>query len=337
MKQFSIFARAALGSDSERCSEAGGVNARPDNIITIVVGGYLGAGKTTLVNHALANAGGRRIGIIVNDFGRLNIDASLLVSDQTIELANGCVCCTLADGLPSAFERLLAHRPRLDAIVIEASGVADPRKIAGYARLAGLRDARIVVAVDALAIRSLQRDRFVAGEIDRQIRSAQLLVINKRDLVDDAAAGDIRQRLHELVPHAKIVESRFGTIDWSDLLASVATDLSPEFDIGATHDDRSYESWSTVVDGFLERAGLERFAAEIAPYILRAKGIVALRDDPVHRYVWQWTPQTTSLERHDEWGNEPAQSSIVVVGRGALGLSPVCAARARVHLLGEPS
>jgi G3E family GTPase len=313
------------------------VNEARQNVRTVVVGGYLGAGKTTLVNHALASAGDRRVGVIVNDFGRLNIDASLLVSNETIELANGCVCCTLADGLPSAFERLLSYRPALDAIVVEASGVADPRKIAAYARLAGLRDARVVVVVDALAIRSLQRDRFVAGEIDRQIRSAGLLVVNKRDLVDDATAADIRRRLHELTPEARIVESSFGKVDWPDLLAPGGADLSPAERVDGVHDDRVYESWSTVVEALLERSNLERFAAALAPHALRAKGIVALREDSRHRYIWQWTPQTTSLERQDEWGNERPQSSIVVVGRGALELSSVCATLARAHLLGDPS
>jgi G3E family GTPase len=313
------------------------VNETHESVLTVVVGGYLGAGKTTLVNHALARAGDRRIGVIVNDFGRLNIDASLLVSNETIELANGCVCCTLADGLPSAFERLLSYRPALDAIVVEASGVADPRKIAGYARLAGLRDARIVVVVDALAIRSLQRDRFVAGEIDRQIRSADVLVLNKCDLVDDAAVADIRRRLRDLAPRARIAESRFGDVGWSELLATEFAGLSPVERDDGVHDDRAYESWSTVVDEPLERANLERFSAALAPHALRAKGIVALRDDARHRYVWQWTPQATSLESQREWGNELPQSSIVVVGRGAFGLSEVCSALARTHLLGDRS
>ncbi|HXM06582.1 MAG TPA: GTP-binding protein [Candidatus Acidoferrum sp.] len=313
------------------------MNEARQNVRTVVVGGYLGAGKTTLVNHALATAAGRRVGVIVNDFGRLNIDASLLVSNETIELANGCVCCTLADGLPSAFERLLSYRPALDAIVVEASGVADPRKIAAYARLAGLRDARVVVVVDASAIRSLQRDRFVAGEIDRQIRSAGLLVVNKRDLVHDTTAADIRRRLHELAPAARIVESSFGKVDWPDLLAPGGDHLLPEERDDGVHDDRVYESWSTVVEVLLERSNLEGFAAALAPHALRAKGIVALREDSRHRYIWQWTPQTTSLERQDEWGNERPQSSIVVVGRGALELSSVCAALARTHLLGDPS
>jgi G3E family GTPase len=313
------------------------VNEAGENVSTIIVGGYLGAGKTTLVNHVLATAGDRRAGVIVNDFGRLNIDASLLLSNETIELANGCVCCTLADGLPSAFERLLSYRPALDAIVVEASGVADPRKIAGYARLAGLRDARIVVVVDALAIRSLQRDRFVASEIDRQIRSAGLLVLNKCDLIDDATVTDVRARLHELAPSARLVESRFGNVDWSDLLSSGLAGLSPAERDDAVHDDRAYESWSTVVDEPLERSSLERFAGALAPHALRAKGIVALRDDSQHRYIWQWTPQTTSLECQDEWGNERPQSSIVVVGRGARELSTVCSALARTHLRGGPS
>jgi G3E family GTPase len=313
------------------------VNDAHASISTIVVGGYLGAGKTTLINHALATADGRRVGVVVNDFGALNIDASLLASDDTIELANGCVCCTLADGLPVAFERLLAQRPALDAIVVEASGVADPRKIAGYAKLAGLRAPHVVVVVDAGAIRSLQRDRFVAGEIDRQIRSAGLLVLNKRDSIDDAAAADIRQRLLALSPQARILESAFGKVTWADLLEAPDSLIQRVTHDDVQHDDDAYESWSIVIEAPLQRTTLERFGRAIAPIALRAKGIVALRDDRAQRYAWQWTPQAISLEPAGDWGNDSRQSSIVVVGRGACGLASTCAALARTHLLGDPT
>ncbi|MEX2518274.1 MAG: GTP-binding protein, partial [Paracoccaceae bacterium] len=100
-----------------------------------MVSGYLGAGKTSLVNHLLRNAGGRRIMVMVNDFGALDIDADLLESatEDTITLANGCVCCTMGTELLYALSDALDRRPRPDWLVIEASGVADPRKIAAAA------------------------------------------------------------------------------------------------------------------------------------------------------------------------------------------------------------
>jgi G3E family GTPase len=326
--------RASFGSVSVRRSEAALVH---ESVASIVVGGYLGAGKTTLVNHALATAGTRRIGVIVNDFGRLNVDAALLQTSDTIELANGCVCCTLADGLPTAFERLLSRTPALDAIVVEASGVADPRKIAGYARLAGLKTPHVVVVVDAQAILALQRDRFVAKEIDRQIRSAGLLVVNKRDTIDDATAAAIERRLHELAPAAQIVEATRGAVDWTVLLAGDAPTLQLESHDDAVHDAGVYDSWSLDLSAPIEREALERFADAISLHALRAKGVLALRGDDAVRYVWQWTPFERTLEPQAERGNGFPQSSIVVVGRAENGLASFCDGLARTYLLEDPS
>lgn len=303
----------------------------------IVIGGYLGAGKTTLVNHLLATAGTRRAGVLVNDFGRLNIDASLLQTEDTVELANGCVCCTLADGLPVAFERLLARRPPLNVILVEASGVADPRKIAGYARLAGLSDPRVVVVVDAVAIRALQRDRFVAGEIDRQIRSAGLLVVNKRDAVDDASAIDVMERLRKLAPAARIVEARYGVVDWDDLLDATTTAAGTAATGDVAHDENAYGSWSWSSESPVARDALERFANSISTRALRAKGVVALHADAGVRYVWQWTPAESSLVPLGEWGNGRPQSSIVVVGRARDEIASFCDGLARTLLLGDRS
>jgi G3E family GTPase len=307
-------------------------------VSTVAVGGYLGAGKTTLINHALATAGTRRVGVIVNDFGRLNVDASLLQTQGAIELANGCVCCTLADGLPAAFETLLARTPPLDAIVIEASGVADPRKIAGYAKLAGLHSPSVVVVVDAINVRELARDRFVGGEIERQIRSAGLLVLNKRDAVDDATAASLVEWLRARAPETPIVEARHGCIDWPALLSGDGTSASPGGSAASDgeHDGSAYESWSFESDRPLNRVGVERFARAIRPHALRAKGTIALSEDPLVRYVFQLTPGTFALEPQDDWGNAPSRSSIVVIARGTYGLSTLCDALARTYLLGDP-
>lgn len=301
----------------------------------VAIGGYLGAGKTTLVNHALATAAGRRVGVVVNDFGRLNVDASLLNAGDTVEMANGCVCCTLADGLPSAFERILALRPSVDAILIEASGVADPGKLAGYAKLAGLQSAAVVVVVDAANVRSLANDRFVAGEIIRQIRSAGLIVVNKCDTIAGDAAVAVRRWLHGLAPDAAIVEAVRGYVDLATLLSVTATPKRSADAAGPVHGEAAYESWSFERDVAFSRAGLERFARELPSHALRAKGIVALQSDPGRRYSMQWTPNSLAIEQLGDWGNDGPVSSIVVIGRGAFGLASFCDDLARTYLWGN--
>ena len=136
---------------------------------TVVIAGYLGAGKTSLVNHLLRNPGGRRIMVMVNDFGALDIDADLLESadDDTVTLSNGCICCTMGTELMYALADACDRRPRPDALVIEASGVAQPEKIATAAHAEPeMRYGGIVTLADAANLAGLLEDR----EIGEQVR-----------------------------------------------------------------------------------------------------------------------------------------------------------------------
>ena len=198
-----------------------------------IIGGYLGAGKTTLINKILSEDHGARILVLVNDFGAINIDASLLISakDDTIELANGCVCCTMGSDLFMAVADALDRRPRPDHLIIEASGVADPAKIAEVARAEpDLSYAGIVTVVDGLRVRDLLNDPQIGAQIHGQIACADLLIVSKTPL-DDAPVSE----LHEISPVSLIAaeDVRFESI----LLSN------PEFKtlhVGHSH----YTSWS---------------------------------------------------------------------------------------------
>ena len=154
-----------------------------------ILGGYLGAGKTTLLNNLLQNNDGLRIGLIVNDFGQVNIDAQLIAShdDSQINLTNGCVCCTMTDGFFEALESLREGPAPLDHLVVEASGVADVGKLSQYGHLPGYVLHAVVVVVDAETIRSKTRDKYVGATVKRQLSQADLLILNKCDLADDVA------------------------------------------------------------------------------------------------------------------------------------------------------
>lgn len=152
-----------------------------------VIGGFLGAGKTTLLNHLLESADGRRLAVLVNDFGALNIDAELVASRgvDSIALSNGCVCCSIGDDLSAALIRVLDHEPRFDALLIEASGVSDPWRIAQV----GLADPAlslggVVVVVDSSAILLQAADPLLCDSVQRQVQAADWLLMNKSDLVD---------------------------------------------------------------------------------------------------------------------------------------------------------
>jgi G3E family GTPase len=156
-----------------------------------VIGGYLGAGKTTLLNRLLHEPGGRRLGVIVNDFGSIGIDAELLtaVSDTgVINLPNGCVCCTLGGDLYESLSTLRDADAPPDQIVIEASGVADPAVAAAWGTSAGFEPGGVIVLAAADSIRRQLKDKYVGGEVRRQLVGADLVVLTK---VDVAGAEEI--------------------------------------------------------------------------------------------------------------------------------------------------
>lgn len=177
---------------------------------TIVLGGYLGAGKTTLLNHLLRHAQGRRIAIMVNDFGAIGIDADLIESTdgEVMSLAGGCICCSVGSDLVAALMALAQRVPPPDLVLIETSGVALPGSVARGARLApGIEIDAVVVLVDAETIRIRANDRHVGDTVMQQLGEADLLVLNKIDLVDEPALGATQHWLAGIAPHARIIES----------------------------------------------------------------------------------------------------------------------------------
>lgn len=255
-----------------------------------VLGGYLGAGKTTLLNHLLASADGERIAVLVNDFGSIDIDAALVQSHDgdTIQLANGCICCSLAEGFAQAMERVDARRPRPDRVVIEASGVADPSAVAQYAHLPGFRLDAVVVLADAETIRSRTTDRYVGRQVLEQLRRADVIVLNKVDLIDEHAHDELRAWLAGLAPATTVLSTTHANVDRHVLFeprdttshaAPLATP-SPTSAHAMVH-----RTWTLVSDRPIDRTNTERLLATLPPSVVRAKGLVAFVDDPERRVI----------------------------------------------------
>lgn len=178
---------------------------------TVVIGGYLGAGKTSLVNALLRQADGLRIAVMVNDFGEIGIDADLIESAEgaVMNLAGGCICCNFGSDLVGALIALGRRNPLPDRILIETSGVALPAAVMRSAALAPhIEPDGIVVLVDAETVLARARDRYVGDTVRQQLRDADLLVLNKLDLVDPGALPALRSSLRALAPDARIVETR---------------------------------------------------------------------------------------------------------------------------------
>lgn len=199
----------------------------------LVIGGYLGAGKTTMIKHLLSHSGGLRLLVLVNDFGSINIDADLIASQDgdTIALSNGCVCCAMTGDLFYAIGDALDRNPRPDLVIVEASGVADPARIAAIALAEPeLEYTGIVTVVDTMTACDLLDDDQIAAQIKGQIAAADLIAMSKPDCGDPVA---VEKRLAS-ISRAMIVSSLHGAID-----LSFVTGLQPRRDIEPRHADHA--------------------------------------------------------------------------------------------------
>lgn len=303
----------------------------------VVVAGYLGSGKTTLLNHLLRSAGaaGTRLGVLVNDFGKVNIDA-LLVSaqaDGTVSLGNGCMCCTVdADGLADALTSLVRPSVGLDAIVIEASGIAEPKSL--IRMVTSVADARLrygglVYVVDAAHLEQVRRSH---PELDAHVAIADLVLVNKVDLIPDESRRAVEALVAQLNATAPRVVTRNAVID-PELLFDVAQrevdqarpgqmtldELLLEEDVGHDHHEHlhaAYESVSFSSDRPMDPRRLARFLERPPDGCFRIKGIVHF-DVPRHRqrFVVHGVGGFVRVLR-EPWGDRRPATEVVAIGRG---------------------
>ena len=242
-----------------------------------VISGYLGAGKTTLINRLLSGDHGLRLLVIVNDFGAINIDATLLASasDDTIALTNGCVCCTMGADLFMALGDALDRTPRPDHLVIEASGIADPAAIANAAIAEPeMSYAGIITLVDALNAPALLDDPLIAPQVGQQITAADMVLLSKTDTIDT----DLSTRITGLGAQAPTL---IPDSDLAPLLFGV-TPL-PRSRQAAPHP--AYASWQHDSETRVSRAALGEALANRPDGLYRLKGFILTDDGPYETHV----------------------------------------------------
>lgn len=303
-----------------------------DRIPYTVIGGYLGAGKTTLLNNLLRNSQGLRLAVLVNDFGAVNIDADLIISHdgETINLASGCICCSLADGFMLALNRVSKRRGEIDHIVVEASGVADPAKIGHYGAVLKLDLEGVIVLVDAEQIREKAANKYVGDTVIRQLKGADLLVLNKVDLVSPWELARVHSWLVDLVPGARIVEAVNGQVPLPLLLGTLHG-AAPEPPADHVHDhahpeehESMYRTWSFTAETPLDRSALVALLESLPAGVLRAKGFVRLADDPGRRYLLQLVGRRWKLTPGEPWDAIEPQTRLVFISLpGATGLQEI--------------
>jgi G3E family GTPase len=295
-----------------------------------IIGGFLGAGKTSLLNHILTNSSGRRVAVLVNDFGDINIDAKLIVSieGETVSLANGCICCTIRDDLLTEVLRVLGTEPRPEYIVIETSGVSKPVAVAETflnPSTQGLVDVQnMITVVDAELVVD---DTAGFGDIAfDQINVADMVVINKTDLVSKQQVADLTKRIEQIVPGARIWETTYGIVPLELIFHEGAGTAMESFRDRSTAttgdeqksaiDEHNFHTWTFRSDERWSFDALERAMGNLPREIYRAKGIVQLDLDTGDYGILQMAGRRTTLKlsEPDSSMTAPITTELVFIG-----------------------
>jgi len=245
-----------------------------------IIGGYLGAGKTTLINHLLRHANGRRLAILVNEFGDLAIDADLIEAegDDIISLAGGCVCCSYGNDLIMAMMEMAQMNPRPDHIVLEASGVALPGAIANSVSLLDAYSVDgLIVLADAETVQQRARDKYMSDTILRQLADANIVLLNKTDLISTARRDDVLQWLTDVAKNASVLEAEYSSVP-SAVILSQFENANPDQSDFYIHDVAAFRTESIMPP---QSTDPDAYAKELIGQragLVRAKGFVRSKD-----------------------------------------------------------
>ncbi|BAT58902.1 putative GTP-binding protein YjiA [Variibacter gotjawalensis] len=316
-----------------------------------VITGYLGAGKTTLLNRILSEPHGKKYAVIVNEFGEIGIDNDIIVNadEEVFEMNNGCVCCTVRGDLIRILEGLMRRKGKFDAIIVETTGLADPAPVAQTFFMdenigAKTKLDAVVTVADAKWLRERLSD---APEAKNQVAFADVIIINKTDLVTPEELRAVEMRIRAINPYAKIHRTERCSLPIADVLSRNAFDLErildiePEFLTADDHDhdhhhgdhdhhhdhghglkhyhDEDMQSLSLKSEKPLDPdkffPWVQNLVQVEGPNILRTKGILAFKDDP-QRFVFQGVHMILDGAPQRDWKSDEARDSrIVFIGR----------------------
>jgi G3E family GTPase len=327
-----------------------------EKVPVTVLTGYLGAGKTTLLNRILSEPHGKKYAVIVNEFGEIGIDNDLVVGadEEVFEMNNGCICCTVRGDLIRIIDGLMRRKGKFDAIIVETTGLADPAPVAQTFFVDDAVGAKtkldaVVTVADARWLKDRLRD---APEAKNQIAFADVILLNKTDLVADTDLREVEARIRGINPYANIHRTERCAIALPEVLNRGAFDLDRILDIepqfldapdAHEHDhdhdhahgdghhhhhahgglkhyhDEEMQSLSLASDRVVNPDAffpwMQELVAKEGPNILRCKGILAFKDDP-DRFVLQGVHMMLDGDHQRPWkADEPRQSRLVFIGR----------------------
>lgn len=302
-----------------------------EKIPVTVLTGYLGAGKTTLLNRILTEDHGKKFAVIVNEFGEAGIDGDLVVGadEEVFEMNNGCICCTVRGDLIRILDGLMKRKGKFDAIIVETTGLADPAPVAQTFFVdQDVGDATKLDAVITVTDAKWLKDRLKdAPEAKNQIAFADVIVLNKTDLVTPEELASVEAAIRAINPYAKLHKTERCALPIDQLLDRNAFDLDrildiePDFLESGHHHHHSDEvrSMSFTIPGDVDPEKFMPWINDVSqaqgPNILRSKGILAFKGEP-RRFVFQGVHMILDGDLQRDWkAGETRESRLVFIGR----------------------
>lgn len=297
--------------------------AQPSKIPITAITGFLGAGKTTLLNYILQHNQGLKIGVVVNDYGAINIDASLIAgqTETTLELTNGCMCCSMEGlELDAAIGQFAYPDSPIDYIIIEASGLAEPADLARTLREAAGRLTRLDSIVAVIDAENLEKNAEAHSTALQQIEYSDFVIINKTDLIPSEKVTQISDLVQGINPRARMFTSVKGEVDVRLLLDQNTNSLADTYPSAdhSKHDHlhTEYTSFSFATDKPLDPLTFQEFVNHQIPVsVYRAKGMVDLgKKGHRRKYIFQLVGKRAELTWED-WGTQTPTTKLVFIGK----------------------
>jgi len=305
-----------------------------------IIAGFLGAGKTTLLNNILSEDHGKKIAVLVNEFGEIGIDHALIVasSDQVIELANGCICCSIRGDLVLAIDQLLKRRDNFEYLLVETTGLADPAPVAqtflaDERMLSIFRLDGVITLIDSMHFCDLLEGKLSAENADtaiKQIAFADRIVVNKIDLVSESVVDNVLARIRAINANAVVLKTSYGNIDHVSLLNIEGFSLEsveaadPAFLTREYHDHLGDTQsigmrLEQPIDIQLLNIWLRWLLTDPDMQIYRMKGVVDVGHEH-ERYVFQGVQQLFTSRPEGSWPTDEKPSSMItIIGRNLNG------------------
>lgn len=294
------------------------VKDAPLPIPIILITGYLGSGKTTYLNRLLSEASGRKLAVLVNDFGAINIDASLVEGtvDDVIALQNGCICCSMAGGMQSAILKILKREEKPEAIVVEASGVANPGEVAKALSDDAMRTfaaLELVISIlDCVNIATYKPTEL--NLVKEQLRYSGIVMLSKLDQSSAENIEHAKELIYQTNSGSVVIDDYHKILNLDLLLGTKNTPLKLEdHSPSNARAEDLFKTWNYSSVESLSESDFQNTLNQLSPETVRGKGFLYLKEYPKVRFEFQMVGKSARVQPKGEWGFQNPRTEIVFI------------------------